>query len=99
MANETVQLKFTDNSRQLVNQIQNLIGQANDGKKKWDKEKIRRLNVLIGKLMDDPNDWVVCHPGRAEGELVLNAGYKLDLIKRVLDGSEVLPAERENTLL
>jgi hypothetical protein len=99
MANEHVELKFTDRSKSLINNIQNLIAQANEGKKKWDAVKIKRLNILIGKLLDDPNDWVVCHPGPSEGELVLEPGYKLDLIKRVLDGSEVLPAERENNLL
>jgi hypothetical protein len=98
---KVLEFKFTDKSATVLQEVSRLIREANEGTKKtpkWEPEKIDRFNVLVGKLLDNSADFVVCNPGPQPGELVLEMGYKLELIRDVLRGDKKLPPMRDDIL-
>lgn len=94
MAN--LKLKFTDNASKTTAEVERLFKAATDGKEKWSDEKLLSLNELVATLLNEPTDFVMCLPGKTDGELVLTPGYKIDLLLRVLKGEQPLPKRREN---
>jgi hypothetical protein len=97
MTTKMIEVKLTDNSTSVFTNVADLQRKVQSGNSAWSEQKIKAFNLTMAKLVETEEGWVAIRRVDDKGNLEIVAGYKLDLIQRMLTGKAPLPILREDS--